>query len=96
MSPVPDQGVGFGEMFREVILGGAGGHCETVRPFPRLAHPGQRQKPFTAMEIVYSDFFHRSLNPFDASFQAVRSATSAAVFMLSAEILSIVSAPVCQ
>ena len=95
MSAVPDQGVGFGEMLREVVLRGSGGHCETVRPFPHLAHPGQRQKPFTAMKIVYS-FFHRPLNPFNAIFQAVASATSAAVFMLSAEILSIVSASVCQ
>ena len=96
MSAVPDQGVGFGEMLREVVLRGSGGHGETVRSFPHLAHPGQRQKPFTAMEIVYSYFFHRSLNPFDARRQAVPSATSAAVFMLSAEILSMVSASVCQ
>ena len=96
MSSVPDHGVGLGEMLREVILRGTGRHGEPVRFFPYLADAGQRQEPFPAMEIVYAYFFHRSANPFSASRQTVRSATSAAVLMLSAEILSMVSAPVCQ
>ena len=96
MGTVADHAVDLGEMLREVVLRGAGRDGEPVQALPDLADAGQRQEPFAAMEIVYAYFFHRSANPFSASRQTTRSATSAAVLMLSAEILSMVSAPVCQ
>ena len=82
-------------MLREIVLRGTWSQREPVLPVADLADAGQCQKAFAAMEVIGAHFF-KSSNPVSASRQMVRSATSAAVLMLSAEILSMVSAPVCQ